>query len=160
MIRIAAVAAVLAVLGWYYITFIRSPAPGPAPVSADSIRPTRPPFQAPSPGEKIRVELLTGAAREGVVRRVDADSVTVETPHGEVTYARGHIAPESRRQLFRADHDAATLIDAQNPSTVQGAAGAPPDPSEFGPNVQYVIAGTNAIVIYGPQDTPQTGTGK
>ena len=110
-------------------------------------------FQAPAPGDRLRIELATGAAREGIVRRLTDLDVTIETDHGEVTYPRHSIAPSSRRLLFQdefegapADRRPTMLVDEEQLRLL--AEDDEPDPFRLGRNAQYVISGTNAIVIY------------
>ncbi len=111
-------------------------------------------FQKPQPGDQIRIELSTGAVREGIIRELTEYDVTIETPSGEVTYPRQHIAPGSRQLLFRSDYEGtpvadrpATVIDEDLIRLMQ--TGDPGASLGLGPRVQYVIAGTNAIILYG-----------
>ena len=113
-------------------------------------------FQAPEPGDRIRIELSTGATREGVIRSIDDNEVVLTTRNGEVTYPRQYIAPRSRQLLFRSDFEGTPLaerpaevvdielIQLLHDGTLQEEAS-----SLRRPNIQYVIAGTNAIILYG-----------
>lgn len=114
-----------------------------------------PTFQQPQLGDRIRIELGSGKMREGIIHELSAHDVTLSTPSGEVTYPRQVIAPGSRQLLFRADFEGtppderpATLVDEELIRLLQTD-----DPVArrfgLGPRVQYVIAGTNAIFLYG-----------
>lgn len=111
-------------------------------------------FQEPQPGDQVRIELLSGAVREGAVREIARGTVMIETPNGEVTYPRRIIAPTSRRLLFRDDFEGASpderpaAIDEEAFDRLPEPARITPEDLGFGPGVQYVISGTNAIVIF------------
>ncbi len=112
-------------------------------------------FQEPQLGDRVRIELSTGKMREGIIHELTEHDVTLSTPSGEVTYPRQVIAEGSRQLLFRADFEGtppddrpATIVDEELIRLLQTD---DPVAARFGlgPRVQYVIAGTNAIFLYG-----------
>ncbi len=158
MARMAIAIILMVLIGFVYIAF-RGPSDTRAfRVEPDQIQTSVQPFQPPRPGDRIRIELVTGASREGVIRDVDRDSVVIGTPHGEATYPRHTIAAGSRALLFRADHEGiphderpTTIVDEDLVRLLTSEDASPNEPG-FAPNVQYVISGTNAIIIYGSHE--------
>jgi len=145
----------LVLVGFVYIAFRTPPTSVMPRIDRASVTTSVEPFRPPRTGDRIRIELNTGASREGIIRALDADSVMIETLHGEVTYPRRNIAPSSRKLLFQADFEGVPLD--QRPFTILDEElvrllsddDIPPDELGMGRNAQYVISGTNAIVIYG-----------
>jgi len=155
MARMAIAIILLVLIGFFYIAFRGPSGARTARMELDEIQTSVQPFHPPQPGDRIRIELVTGASREGVIRDVDRNSVVIGTPHGEATYPRHAIAPASRALLFRADHEGipyderpATIVD-EDLVRLLTSEDTSPDELGFSPNVQYVISGTNAIIIYG-----------
>ncbi len=155
MARFAIVITVLVLVGFGYLAFRDHPDVTDPRRLLDRIPTTVEPFHPPQPGDRVRIELITGAAREGVIRDIDRDSVMIETPNGEITYPRRNIAPESRRLLFEDDFKGvpperrpATISDEELVHTLSKDPSLPDDERGWGSRVQYVISGTNAIIIY------------
>ena len=158
MAKMAIAIILMVLIGFVYIAFQGPSGTRASRVELDDIRTSVQPFQPPQPGDRIRIELVTGVSREGIIRDVDRDSVVIGTPHGEATYPRHTIAPASRTLLFRADHEGipyderpATIMD-EDLARLLTSEDTSPDELGFAPNVQYVISGTNAIVIYGSHE--------
>lgn len=114
-------------------------------------------FQRPQTGDRVKIQLRSGASREGTIHSIARDTVVIRTADGEVTYPKQSIAPGSRALLFESDFDDAELPDRpsaiENQDVVQqlikeGGAAIPVRDGR----VQYVIAGTNAIIIFSSPD--------